>query len=31
VIEVYGQNNCKGFSITDNKTVECASKSVPQQ
>ena len=31
VIEVYGQNTCKGFSITDNKTVECASKSVPQQ
>jgi hypothetical protein len=31
VIEVYGQNNCKGFSITDDKAVECTSKSMPQQ
>jgi len=31
VIEVYGQNNCKAFSIIDNKAVECSSKSMPQQ
>ena len=31
VIEVYGQNGCKGFSITDNKAVECTSQSMPQQ
>jgi hypothetical protein len=31
VIEVFGQNNCKGFSITDNKAVECTSKSMPEQ
>jgi hypothetical protein len=31
VIEVYGQKNCKAFSITDNKAVECSSKSMPQQ
>jgi hypothetical protein len=31
VIEVYGQNNCKGFSITDNKAVECTSQSMPQE
>lgn len=31
VIEVYGQNNCKAFSVTDNKAVECTSKSLPQQ
>jgi hypothetical protein len=31
VIEVYGQKNCKAFSITDNKAVECTSKSMPQQ
>ena len=31
VIEVYGQNNCKAFSIADNKAVECTSKSMPQQ
>ena len=31
VIEVYGQNNCKAFSITDNKAVECSSKSMPPQ
>ena len=31
VIEVYGQKNCKAYSITDNKAVECTSKSMPQQ
>ena len=31
VIEVYGQKNCKAFSIADNKAVECTSKSMPQQ
>lgn len=30
VIEVYGQSNCKAFSIKDNKAVECSSKSVSQ-
>lgn len=30
VIEVYGQTNCKAFSIKDNKDVECSSKSVSQ-
>jgi hypothetical protein len=30
VIEVYGQSNCKAFSIADNKAVECSSKSVSQ-
>jgi hypothetical protein len=30
VIEVYGQSNCKAFSITDNKELECSSKSVSQ-
>lgn len=30
VIEVYGQTNCKAYSITDNKEVECTSKSVSQ-
>ncbi|HLC09317.1 MAG TPA: hypothetical protein VJK06_08540 [Methyloceanibacter sp.] len=31
VIEIYGQKNCKAFSIADNKPVECTSKSMPQQ
>jgi len=31
VIEVYGQKNCKAFSIADNKAMECTSKSMPQQ
>jgi hypothetical protein len=31
VIEVYGQKNCKAFSVADNKAVECTSKSMPQQ
>lgn len=30
VIEVYAQGNCKGFSVTENKAVECTSKSTPQ-
>lgn len=30
VVEVYGQSNCKAFSITDNKEIECTSKSVSQ-
>jgi hypothetical protein len=30
VIEVYAQGNCKGFSMTENKAVECTSKSTPQ-
>ena len=30
VIEVYGQSNCKAFSVTDNKAVECTSQSAPQ-
>lgn len=30
VIEVYAQGNCKGFSVTENKAVECMSKSTPQ-
>jgi hypothetical protein len=31
VIEIYGQKNCKAFSIADDKAVECTSKSMPQQ
>src|SRR5262245_27859303 len=31
VIEVYGQNNCKAFSIADNKAAECTSKAMPPQ
>ena len=30
VIEVYANDNCMGYSVTDAKQVECASKSVPQ-
>ena len=30
VIEVYAKENCIGYSITDAKTVECTSKSVPR-
>jgi hypothetical protein len=30
VVEVYTQGNCKAFSVTDNKAVECTSQSVPQ-
>jgi hypothetical protein len=29
VVEVYGQTNCKAFSVTDNKEVECTAKSLP--
>jgi hypothetical protein len=29
VVEVYGQTNCKAFSLTDNKEVECTAKSLP--
>jgi hypothetical protein len=31
VIEVYGQDNCKAFSIADNKPAECTSKAMPPQ
>ena len=30
VIEVYGQSNCKAFSVTDNKETECKATSTPQ-
>lgn len=30
VIEVNGMNNCKAFSVTDNKATECTSQSAPQ-
>jgi hypothetical protein len=30
VIEVYAKDNCIGYSLTDAKQVDCASKSVPQ-
>ena len=30
VIEVYAQGNCKAFSVTESKAVECTSKSTPQ-
>jgi hypothetical protein len=30
VVEVYGQANCKAFSVTDNKETECTAKSTPQ-
>jgi hypothetical protein len=30
VVEVYSQTNCKAFSLSDNKEVECTSTSVPQ-
>jgi hypothetical protein len=30
VVEVYSQSNCKAFSLTDNKEVDCTSSSVPQ-
>jgi hypothetical protein len=30
VIEVYGQNSCKAFSVADSKAVECTSNSLPQ-
>jgi hypothetical protein len=29
VVEVYAQSNCKAFSVTDNKEVECTAKSLP--
>jgi hypothetical protein len=29
VVEVYGQANCKAFSLKDNKEVECSAKSLP--
>jgi hypothetical protein len=29
VVEVYGQTNCKAFSVKDNKEVECTAKSLP--
>jgi len=30
VVEVYGEANCKAFSVTDNKETECTAKSTPQ-
>jgi hypothetical protein len=30
IVEVYGQANCKAFSVTDNKETECTAKSTPQ-
>jgi hypothetical protein len=30
VIEVFGKDNCMGYSLTDSKPVECSTKSVPQ-
>jgi hypothetical protein len=30
VIEVYAKDNCMGYSLSESKVVECASKSVPQ-
>jgi len=27
---VYGEANCKAFSVTDNKETECTAKSMPQ-
>jgi hypothetical protein len=30
VVEVYGQANCKAFSVTDNKETECKATSIPQ-
>jgi hypothetical protein len=30
VIEIYGQSNCKAFSLTEKKAVECTSKSIAQ-
>ncbi len=30
VIEVYGKDNCMGYSLTDSKPVECSAKSMPQ-
>lgn len=29
VIEIYGNTNCKAFSVKDNKETECAGKSLP--
>jgi hypothetical protein len=29
VVEVYGQTNCKAFSLKDNKETECTAKSMP--
>lgn len=29
IVEIYGQTNCKAFSVTDNKEVECTAKSLP--
>jgi hypothetical protein len=29
IVEVYGQTNCKAFSLKDNKEVECTAKSLP--
>lgn len=30
VIEVYGSDNCMGYSVTDNKPVDCSAKSLPR-
>jgi hypothetical protein len=30
VIEVYGKDNCMGYSLADSKPVDCSAKSVPQ-
>ncbi len=30
VIEVYGKTNCVGYSLKDNKAVECTAQSMPQ-
>lgn len=29
VVEIYGQNNCKAFSVKDNREAECTAKSLP--
>ena len=29
IVEIYGQTNCKAFSVTDNKEIECTAKSLP--
>jgi hypothetical protein len=30
VVEIYSQSNCKAFSVTENKPVDCATQSTPQ-
>ena len=30
VVEINAQNNCKAFSLTENKAVDCTSQSTPQ-